>query len=76
MKIRSVKKLRILDSSGYDSKFGGIGFAVLSGVGRPGTPLNSPWRLDSSDLSWSSTLPIKEQDLSLKQNPCHFTAIY
>jgi hypothetical protein len=28
---------------------------------RPGTPLHSPWTLDSSALSWSLTLPIKEQ---------------
>jgi hypothetical protein len=26
---------------------------------RPGTPLYSPWMLDSSALSWSLTLPIK-----------------
>ncbi len=28
---------------------------------RSGTPLNSPWNLASSALSWSLTLPIKEQ---------------
>ena len=27
----------------------------------PGTPLYSPWTLDSSALSWPLTLPIKEQ---------------
>ncbi len=29
----------------------------------PGTPLNSPWTLDSSALSWSLTLAIEEQQL-------------
>ncbi len=28
---------------------------------RPGTPLYTPWTLDSYALSWSLTLPIKEQ---------------
>ncbi len=39
--------------------------AVLIGCSqcslRPGTPLYSPWTFDSSTLSWSLTLPIKEK---------------
>jgi hypothetical protein len=59
---------------------------------RPGTQFNSHWTLDSSAVSWSLTLLIKEQQrqllqdewlttlyyprLSLTQNPCLYTAWY
>ena len=36
---------------------------------QPGTPLNSPWKLASSVLSWSLTLPIQEQQQSCCSRP-------
>ncbi len=54
---------RVCQNAGYDRTFRAIG-SVLSGLGA-GPPLNLPWTLDSSALSWSLTLPVKEQQRQL-----------